>query len=156
MIRKATSADAEKILQIWLNASIAAHSFIKADYWHSLLPEILNRYLASANTYVFEDKRQIKGFIALMDDNFIGALFVHPSWQRSRIGTKLLRYVRRRRPNMSLRVFAQNKNALHFYQSQGFQAVSENLETVTHAPELLMAWAQGCFSGYTKVFAGDS
>ncbi len=156
MIRKATPADFEKILDLWLEASLAAHYFIPAAYWKSLLPVVRDNYLATATAYVFEDKRKIKGFIALMDHNFIGALFVHPLWQRSKIGTKLLRYIRRRRPNMSLRVFAQNKNALRFYQSQGFKTVEEAVDGATKAPELLMAWAQGCFSGYKKVFHGDS
>lgn len=156
MIRKANTADFEKILKLWLESSVKAHSFIPSEYWEQMLPTIRDHYLPQSNTYVYEDKRQIKGFISLMDNNFIGALFVHPLWQRSRIGTKLLRYVRRRRPNMSLRVFAQNKNALRFYQSQGFKAVSEHYDTFTRSSELLMAWAQGCFSGYSKVFAGDS
>ena len=156
MIRKANTTDFAKILKLWLESSIKAHSFMPAEYWKQLLPTIQNHYLPQSNTYVFEDKHQIKGFISLMDDNFIGALFVHPQWQRCRVGTKLLRYVRRRRPYMSLRVFAQNKNALRFYQSQGFKAVSENYDASTQSSELLMAWAQGCFSGYSKVFAGDS
>ena len=33
MIRKFTENDTDRIMQIWLQANIDAHSFIPADYW---------------------------------------------------------------------------------------------------------------------------
>lgn len=156
MIRKSKQQDYEKLTKLWLEASLKAHDFIAADYWEQAADKIKTIYLPAAQTYVFEDKHQLKGFISLLDNNYIAALFVSRGHQKQRIGTKLLQYVRRRRPNMQLRVFVRNTNALRFYQKCGFKVVSEGTDTETQEKELLMAWAQGCFSGHVKIYKGDS
>lgn len=156
MIRKSTDQDYKKLADLWLEASRQGHYFISSEHWEKLADKIWKHYLPLSNTFVFEDKHKIKGFISLLDNNYIGALFVHPQYQRQKIGTKLLRYIRRRRPNMQLKVFIRNVNALAFYQKHGFRAVAESTDEETGEAELLMAWAQGCFSGCKKVFVGDS
>lgn len=156
MIRKSKQQDYEKLTKLWLEASLRAHDFIAADYWEQAADKIKKVYFPAAQTYVFEDKHQLKGFISLLDNNYIAALFVSHGHQKQRIGTKLLQYVRRRRPNMQLRVFVRNTNALRFYQKCGFKAVSEGTDSETQEKELLMAWAQGCFSGHKKIYRGDS
>lgn len=156
MIRKITLADYDKIAEIWLTTSLKTHDFIEENYWREMLPSVKNKYLPMAETYVLEDKHQIKGFISLLKDNYVGALFVKSDLVRKKIGSKLLRYVRRNRPNMSLRVFTKNKNALKFYQQSGFKIVAENTEDSTQEEEVLMAWARGCKSGDKKAYLGDS
>lgn len=156
MIRPAVEKDSKEILQLWLNVSVAAHGFIDQEYWQNCLDLVEKQILPQAETYIYADKRKIKGFISVLDGNYIGALFVKNEFQGQGIGKKLLEYVRRQRPNLSLKVYAQNTQALGFYQKQGFKIISEALEEATGEKELLMAWARGCVSGYQKRHQGDS
>ena len=93
MIRKCQTDDLEKLLTIWLKGSLQAHGFVSSDYWNKMLPMIKKYYLPNTETFVFEDKRQIKAFISMIDDQYIGALFVDPNFQNMKIGTKLINYV---------------------------------------------------------------
>lgn len=156
MIRKATQQDIEKVMQIWLKASLQAHDFIAADFWRQRLPEVRDVYLPQAETFVYEDKHQIKGFISVILDNFIGALFVDTAYQRRSIGSKLLDYVRQNRPNLTLKVYARNKAALNFYQKNDFKILVEKKDDATGENELIMSWAKGCKSGFQKRCQGDS
>ncbi len=156
MIRRATLDDTDKICGLWLEASLRAHNFISEDYWRRMLPGIKRDYLPNSETYVFVDKHQIKGFLSLLDGKHIGALFVTPRYQRAKIGTKLLRYVRRKKPQISLNVFVQNKGAIAFYQKNDFKVIGEQIEPSTKEKELLMCWAIGCKNGFQKRFKGDS
>lgn len=156
MIRKATKQDIEKIMEIWLKASIQAHHFIAEDYWKNKASEVQDVYLPQAETFVYEDKHQLKGFISVILDNFIGALFVDTSYQRQNIGSKLLDYVRQNRPNLTLKVYAQNMGAVNFYQKHHFKILVEKLDEKIAQKELIMSWAQGCKSGYAKKHPGDS
>lgn len=156
MIRKATAQDIEKIMQIWLKASIKAHDFIAADYWQQKAREVREVYLPQAETFVYEDKHQLKGFISVILDNFIGALFVDTTCQRHNIGSKLLDYVRQNRPNLTLKVYAKNKSALNFYQKNDFKILVEKTDEKTGENELVMSWAKGCKSGFQKKRPSDS
>lgn len=156
MIRKASKQDTDKIMQIWLQASLKAHQFIAEDYWKNKALEVREVYLPQAETFVYEDKRQIKGFVSVILDNFIGALFVDVSFQRKNIGSKLLDYVRQNRPNLTLRVYAKNLAALNFYQKNDFKILVEKLDEHTSEKELIMSWAKGCKSGYAKKNKEDS
>lgn len=156
MIRKAQPADYEKLTRLWLESSLLAHAFIDAAYWEKMQSTVRDYYLPNTETYVFEDRQRIKGFISLCENNYIGALFIAPQHQNQRIGTKLLEYSRRKRPNLSLRVFVKNGKALRFYQKSGFKIISEQTDVSTGEIELVMSWGMGCKSGFFKRRQGDS
>lgn len=156
MIRKLRPEDSAKVLQIWLDASLQAHDFISRDYWLQMLPTVEKYYLPNAETYVWEDKRQIKGFISLTENNFIGALFVAPGSQGQNGGSKLINYIRRRRPALNLNVFVKNIRARQFYQKMGFKIVACQNDPSSKEDELLMSWARGCLSGHHQRRRGDS
>lgn len=156
MIRAAVSADYPAIVRLWLAASLQAHDFIAAEYWEKMQKSIVRDYLPNSQTFVFVDKRQIKGFISIVDDCHVGALFVAPQHQGRKIGTKLIKYVRRHRGHLSLNVYAQNRQAVYFYQYNDFKIVREQIDPSTKEKELTMAWAIGCKSGFCKRFQGDS
>lgn len=143
MIRKATSQDTDKIMQIWLASSIKAHHFINEDFWKGRISEVRDVYLPQAETFIFEDKRQVKGFISVILDNFIGALFIDTDFQHQGIGGKLLDYVRQNRANLTLKIYAQNLPALRFYQKNDFKIVAEKKDEHSGADELILSWAKG-------------
>lgn len=143
MIRRLRTEDISKAAEIWLRGSLQAHDFVAAAYWQKMKPSVIRDYLPRAETYVFVDRHQIKGFISLPEKNYIGALFVDPVYQRQRIGSKLLEYVRRKRPELKLQVYCRNSGAQKFYRSRGFQSLKEQSDDSTGEKELIMCWAKG-------------
>lgn len=156
MIRQATDRDYPALSQLWLKSSLAAHTFISESCWQEMLPSVEQHFLPNSETFVFEDRHRLKGFISVLENNYIGALFVAPEFQKQRIGSKLLRYIRRRRPHLNLKVYVKNEIALRFYQSAGFKILGEQIDRTTGETELLMSWAVGCISGFQKRRQGDS
>ena len=144
MIRKAKSTDIDKIMQIWLEANTKAHAFIAPVYWQKHFDEVKNHYLPQAETFVYEDKHQLKGFISILLDNFVGALFVDTRYQRQNIGTKLLDYARKQKSSLNLKVYALNQPAIKFYQKNDFKILAEKFDESTQNKELIMAWMKGC------------
>ncbi|MBQ9236040.1 MAG: N-acetyltransferase [Alphaproteobacteria bacterium] len=156
MIRKSQNSDIEKMLDIWLEGSKQSHNFIAAEYWQKMLPTVRKYYLPNTENYVFEDKHQIKGFVSTIDDNYIGALFVAPKYQKQKIGSKLVNYVKNMHPELSLKVFSKNKDALRFYQKNGFKIVAEQTDAPTQEKELLLSWVMECKTGHHKRYPSDS
>lgn len=156
MIRKSTNADIEKMLDIWLEASIRAHEFIEEDYWRQMRASVKKYYLPNADSYVYEDKHKIKGFISIIDDKHIGALFIAPEYQRQKIGSKLINYAKKIYSELSLKVYTKNVNALKFYQKHGFKIVVEQQDEGTKEDELLMSWFLESKTGGQKRHPGDS
>ena len=85
MIRKYRAEDVDKVLDIWLRASVQSHSFVKEEYWQKMVPVIKKYYLPNTDSFVFEDKHKIKAFMSIIDDKHIGALFVDPVYQNQKI-----------------------------------------------------------------------
>lgn len=156
MIRKYKEDDEQKVLDIWLRASLQAHSFVDEKYWQKMLPVIKKYYLPNTDSFVFEDKHKIKAFMSIIDDKHIGALFVDPAFQDQKIGTKLVNYAKRLYPELSLKVFTKNGNAMRFYQNNGFKIIAEQVDEGTKETELLMSWSLECKSGHQRRHPGDS
>lgn len=156
MIRISTNDDVEKIAKLWLDASVQAHSFVAREYWQQMQYSVKMHYLPYAKTFVYEDKHKIKGFISIVDEQHIGALFVAPQFQGQKIGQKLLKTAQRKYPLLSLNVFAKNAKAVEFYQKHKFKIMDEQLEPSTKEQELHMCWSMECKSGFKKRHQGDS
>ncbi len=78
MIRAQRPADRERVLALWLASTTAGHPFIRPDYWRASLPIVRDVYLPGACTWVEEENDALRGFISVMHEKFIGALFVAP------------------------------------------------------------------------------
>lgn len=156
MIRKYKQEDEKKVLEIWLAASIQSHKFVSTEYWQKMVPVIKKYYLPNTDSFVFEDKRQIKAFMSIIDDKHVGALFVDPKFQNQRIGTKLINYAKKIYPELTLKVYIKNADALRFYQRNGFKIIAEQTDDDTKEHELLMSWSLECKSGFKKKHPGDS
>lgn len=139
MIRKNTEDDLDKILDIWLNASIKAHDFVAAEFWQSQLENMRNIYLPAAETYVYEMESGVVGFYALHQDN-LAAIFVAPECQGQGIGKQLLDHAKTRRRVLTLTVYKENQASCQFYLSQGFSVLNEQLDDHTGQPEYVMRW----------------
>lgn len=129
----------ERVLDIWLQASIAAHDFIPRQFWEGNLESMREIYLVQAETYVYETDGIIQGFLSL-DEERVAALFVAPSMQRQGIGKKLLDKAKAIREKLSLTVYSENTRAAGFYQTCGFRPVAEQTDPHTGRQEVIMTW----------------
>ena len=140
MIRKFKEEDTVKVMTIWTKGNFQAHSFIDKDYWLLNFNKVKDEYLKKANTYVYVEDDTIKGFVSVLDDYYIGALFVRREYKRQGIGRKLLNYVKERYDRLELNVYEKNMDAILFYVSQGFVNQKIKIDGETNEKEYVMEW----------------
>lgn len=135
--------DTDRVVRIWLEASILSHHFIPAMYWIGKQEEIKNIYLPASATYVYVDEQTglVQGFISMVDDNYLAALFVIPEAQGKGIGTALMDYVKKKHSQITLKVYAKNEPSVAFYEKQGFRLFGEQVEKDTAEKEFVMKWS---------------
>lgn len=138
MIRKLENKDIDKIMDIWLKSTIKAHDFIEEKYWKDNYNTVKNIYIPMADSFVYEDDKGIKGFISIINNEFIGALFVDIDNQGSGIGKKLIDYVMHKYNHLSLAVYKENKKSVDFYISRGFKIIKEQLNEDSGYEEYIM------------------
>lgn len=140
MIRKMAETEAERVMEIWLEATVEAHPFLPKAYWLSKYTEVEEKYLPFADTYIYEIDGHIEGFISVMGEGFIGALFVDVNRQSKGIGTALLDHVKEVYPSLSLSVYAENTPAIDFYKANGFAIEAQMEEDDTQKLEYMMKY----------------
>lgn len=140
MIRKFREEDTVKVMTIWTKGNFEAHSFIDKDYWLLNYNKVKDEYLKRATTYVYVENDTIKGFISLLNNNFIGALFVRKEYRRQGIGRKLINFVKDRYNKLELQVYEKNVDAMLFYASLGFVNKKIQIDKDTKEKEYVMEW----------------
>ena len=65
MIREFKIKDLERVMEIWLESNIDAHSFIDKKYWEDNY-EMVKEILPSAEIYLYEENKNILGFVGLL------------------------------------------------------------------------------------------
>lgn len=143
MIRKFRQTDIDGIMDIWLNANLAVHSFIPAEYWKGNF-ESVKEMLPQAEVYVYENGGEIQGFLGL-SGNFIEGIFVSEKMWSHGIGKCLLDYVKAKKSELQLNVYRKNKRAIRFYEREGFEIQSEGVDESTDEKDYLMTWRQSRF-----------
>lgn len=139
-IRLSEECDINIIMEIWLESTIRAHSFIEKDYWVNNYDLVKTKYIPYSKTYVYEEGNKIKGFISIIQNNFIGALFVDNNSQGNGIGKKLLDFAKEEYKSLSLAVYKENEKALKFYLREGFSIVKEQVNEYSKRLELMMEY----------------
>lgn len=124
-IRKLRTEEIDEVMRIWLESTVKAHDFIKKEYWEKNYNVVKEVYIPMAETFVYYEDRKIKGFISIIDKEFIGALFVDVQNQGLGIGGKLLDYVKAKYKNINLAVYKMNEKAVEFYKNNGFKIIKE-------------------------------
>lgn len=140
MIRKLENKDINIIMDIWLKSTIKAHNFIDKNYWRKNYNNVKNMYIPISDTFVYEDNGRIKGFISIINNDFIGALFVDVNSQGMGIGSKLIDYAISIYGNLSLSVYKDNENAFAFYKNKNFKILSEEINKETKFLEYIMKY----------------
>lgn len=141
MIRKFNESDMDFVLDIWLAASIEAHDFVDASFWESQVESMRDIYIPASETYVFECKSKVVGFYSLNKDN-LAAIFVSPEFQGKGIGKQMMSHAKKQRDRLTLSVYKENEASYHFYLSQGFTVISEQIDEHTGHREYRMSLSQ--------------
>lgn len=131
MIRKMKEEDTTKVMTIWTKGNFYAHPFIERDYWISNYNKVKEEYLKQAETYVYEENGEIKGFISILNNTYIGALFVTKDFLRQGIGKRLLNYCKERKEKLTLQVYEKNVDATLFYLAMGFKNIRIQIDEST-------------------------
>lgn len=104
-------------LLLWLESTTRSHPFINPTYWQESEPLVREQYIPNAETWVYEVEGTIVGFISVMEQRFVGALFVHHCWHGKGVGVALMTHVQQRFPVLNLEVYEQNRAPAPFTRS---------------------------------------
>lgn len=140
MIRPALSQDIPQLVDIWLRASLQAHDFIPAAFWHERADDMARLYLPQSEIFVLEVAKRAVGFAALNGDH-LEALFVDPKLQGFGYGSHLMAHAMSKRERITLCVYSRNVRAVSFYRRLGFRVVEERHEPLSGENETLMIWS---------------
>ena len=140
MIRKLQNAYIDRVADIWLDANLRAHSLISPQYWKGNF-ETVKKMLPQAEVYVYENDREIWGFIGL-NGEYIEGIFVPGEMQSRVIGKRLLDFVKTKKTELRLNVYQKNTRAIRFYQREGFKILREGMDEATGEKDYEMTWRQ--------------
>lgn len=138
MIRKLNEADIDKVMDIWMKSTIKAHDFISKEYWQNNYNTVKEVYIPMSETFVYKDAQGIKGFISVINNEFIGALFVDIDFQGNGIGKQLIDYAVSKYGKLKLAVYKENKKSVEFYINRGFKIIEEQINDDSKHVEYIM------------------
>ncbi len=130
MIRPYLSSDTEAIIEVWYQASLLAHPFLKADFLEKEKQNIREVYLPNTQTWVYHRKGQVLGFLSMIG-NEVGAIFLHPAYHGRGIGSELMDMVEADHETLEVEVFEKNNIGRAFYERYGFEEVSRRIHEET-------------------------
>jgi len=139
MIKLLEQFELDDVMQIWLEVNIQAHNFISQEYWKENF-DMVKSLLPQSNVLVYKANDSIKGFIGIVENNYIAGLFVLNQYQSSGIGSKLLEECKQRYSELRLDVFVKNKSAVNFYLKHGFKIEQKKLNEDLFEQEYTMIW----------------
>ncbi|MGL5397498.1 MAG: hypothetical protein ACRDBQ_19810, partial [Shewanella sp.] len=64
MIRPLLTTDLDAAVALWYQASVKAHDFIPAAFWHEQRAAMRDIYLPASQSWVYEEDGQLLGFIS--------------------------------------------------------------------------------------------
>lgn len=138
MIRTLQKADINRVMDIWLDTNIKAHSFVTSQYWKSNW-DLVREMLPQAEVYVYENEQGIQGFAGLNGD-YMEGIFVADGMQAQGIGKRLLDFIKSKKVKLCLNVYQKNMRVIHFYQREGFKIQHEGIDEATGEKDYTMIW----------------
>jgi putative acetyltransferase len=140
MIKEFHQSEVDEVMHIWLDTTTAAHSFIPEKYWIGNYNIVKEQYLPLSKTFVYQEALTIKAFISIIENTFIGALFVAKEYQGQGIGLKLINHCKLQYSKLELAVYVKNIGAVNFYKRCGFKIQKEQVNEDSGFKEYVMCW----------------
>lgn len=138
MIEELNKKDIDKVMELWLKTTIEVHSFISKEYWENNYDIVKNEYIPIAKTFIYKESNEIKGFISVIDNFYIGALFVLKDAQNKGIGKRLIKYCVNKYEKLELAVYIENRYAVEFYEKCGFKIIKQQNNKESNHYEYIM------------------
>ncbi|MER0510697.1 N-acetyltransferase [Aeromonas veronii] len=139
MIRPLSATDLDAAVELWYQASVQAHYFIPAAFWHEQRAAMRDIYLPASKSWGYEEDGQLLGFISWYQGS-VAALFISPTHQSHGLGRQLLEHLKAQYDRLKLTVYAENEQARRFYSRNGFKEGELQLCEHSGHPELVMHW----------------
>lgn len=140
-IRVNKDTEIDKMIEIWYEGSLKAHDFIDSAYWTSQREAMKETYLPLAENYVLcRNDKEILGFVSIVDNGYLAALFIDSKHQGEGYGRALLDFVKEQYKQLQLKVYKKNERAGEFYQRNEFIIKEEQIEEKTGEAEFVMEW----------------
>lgn len=111
--------DYPKAIEIWENAVIATHSFLKEKDRIELKREI-PKYFSHVEAYLWFYEEQAIGFSGT-NEQHLEMLFIDPKYFNQGFGTEILQYLIKQNKIQYVDVNKDNKKATQFYIKNGFE-----------------------------------
>lgn len=140
MLRELKEKDIDDVMKIWRDGNFKAHNFIPNAYWSDKYTNIQEKISRESNTLIYEEEGKIRGFISILDDGKIEAIFVREDFQREGIGRILINYIKNKYEKLNLRVYEKNINATLFFKAMGFKKTKSQIDESTSEKEYIMEW----------------
>lgn len=119
-IRAYSATDRDRLADIWLEASRVGHPFLGEARLLDQQAKVREDYLPQAENWVIELDGRTVGFIGLLDNDFIGGLFIDPACHGRGLGKALVLHAARLKGALDVEVYADNGPALVFYRRLSF------------------------------------
>lgn len=142
MIKELDKIEIEEVMNIWLKTNISAHNFISRNYWIKNYNIVKDKYIPVSKTFVYKEDNIIKGFISIIDNSFIGALFVLEDYQGQGIGKKLVNHCKNLYLSLELAVYSENISSVKFYKHCDFIIKKEQTNEDSGFMEYIMSWVK--------------
>lgn len=119
MIRRASAADAPRLIEIWERSVRASHRFLDEAAIQGLLPDVRTYLTSGADLWVLAEDDVVTGFMGLTAGK-IDALFLAPEATGRGGGRQFVSFARALRGDLTVDVNEQNPEAQRFYENCGF------------------------------------
>ena len=119
-IRRATTADLPRALEIWRTAVDATHGFLSSEDRAEIDRMVEHEHLPNVALWVATDAvGYVQGFMGLGADE-IDSLFVHPAAHDRGYGSALIAHALGLTPGVKVDASEQAPQAVAFYERRGF------------------------------------
>jgi len=143
-VRRGTPADAPELAELFWQVRSEAVPRIPMIVHprESVLPFVQNVLLAEFEVWVAESAGRLVGFLAVVEPDVLGHLYIRAEHTGRGLGTRLLEVAKGRFPQgLQLWAFQGNLDALRFYEQHGFVPVEHtDGDNEEGAPDVRMVW----------------
>ncbi|MBJ3816261.1 acetyltransferase [Shimwellia pseudoproteus] len=119
-VRRARYDEGQQLVSLWGAAVDATHHFLSAEDRRAI-GEHVAQFLPQAPLWVAASDEDTPVAFMLLDNQHMEALFVDPRWHGKGIGSLLIDHALTLCPALTTDVNEQNRAALAFYLSRGFE-----------------------------------